>query len=180
MVMDEPSSETKAQYVYLSWRPCPHRHTCTDFPVSLLTKIAVNRFQNLCPLALSPLDFLDDQPPRLIESRHPGLQVESAHGAYSLSTERFHTSGLPNLRIDGCRIIQTLFRAAIIWPLSHWERCLTKPLVHAAKCMVRRRWPCKLQWLYILERSPRTTPKRPNEPGFNRLGRRAPGWPSIS
>jgi hypothetical protein len=41
--------------------------------------LAVDRFQHLYALALSPLDFLDDQSPRLIESRHPGLHVESAN-----------------------------------------------------------------------------------------------------
>jgi hypothetical protein len=38
MVMDEPSSVTKANYVYFSWCRCPHRHTCTDFQIRLLDK----------------------------------------------------------------------------------------------------------------------------------------------
>ena len=32
------------------------------------------------PAALRPLDFLDYQPPRLIEGGQPGLHVESANG----------------------------------------------------------------------------------------------------
>jgi hypothetical protein len=43
MVMDALSPVTKANYVYLIWRPCPHRGTCGAFPVSLLTPPNVHR-----------------------------------------------------------------------------------------------------------------------------------------
>src|ERR1035438_5043854 len=52
--MGVPSPVTKAHYVYFYWCRCTHRHTCTVFPLGLLTEIAVKRFQ---PLVLGGLDF---------------------------------------------------------------------------------------------------------------------------
>jgi hypothetical protein len=49
------------------------------------------------PLALRLLDFLDDQPPRLIKGWQPGLDVKSAYGAHlSLITRAGSRRALPS------------------------------------------------------------------------------------